>query len=175
MGGQSFKKIVIIIIIIVIGGGIFYIVFPYLNSLNGDNIQKKIIYHQTSNDPTPFIISNKGVNLKVKIADTETEREQGLSGTFGLDDNEGMLFVFEKPDYYRMWMKGMLYSLDIIWLDQNFNIIKILKDVSPSTYPESFGPGTRAQYVLEINSGLSDKYGFVLGDQFKAVDASNDF
>src|SRR5476649_685137 len=38
-----------------------------------------------------------GVSVKVDLALTPSEQEQGLSGRAGLDDNTGMLFVFDKP------------------------------------------------------------------------------
>ncbi len=171
MGGQSLKKIIIIIVIIIVAAGAYYVISPNINFFNGDNVRKRIVYHQSSNDPSPFIIEDNGTKLKVSIADSDGEREQGLSGIFGLDDDQGMLFVFDKPGYYQMWMKGMIFPLDIIWLDSNFNVITIRKNIDPTTFPDTFTSTSPAEYVLEINGGLSDKYGFKVGDQFDALDS----
>lgn len=172
--GQSFKKIILIAALIIIIAGVFAIVYPHLSALHGDAVEKQIILHQTSNDTSAFYIEDKGVKLSVQIAETEGEREQGLSDVNNLSDDQGMLFIFDEPGYYQMWMKDMLFPLDILWLDQNFKVVDIKKELSPSTYPESFGPKSPAKYVLEINSGLSDKYGFAIGDQFSTTEGTPD-
>ncbi len=57
--------------------------------------------------------------LEVQIADTKELRTRGLSWSEKLPYNEGMLFVFDGSGTYSMWMIGMLFNLDIIWLDEN--------------------------------------------------------
>ena len=41
-------------------------------------------------------IQLKGETIRVSVADTPSQREQGLSGRAGLAEDEGMLFVFPK-------------------------------------------------------------------------------
>ena len=38
-----------------------------------------------------------------------------------------MLFIFSQPDFYPFWMKDMKFPIDIIWLDENLQIINIEK------------------------------------------------
>ena len=42
---------------------------------------------------------------------------QGLSERQSLAEDKGMLFLFEKPDHYAFWMKGMEFPLDIIFIN----------------------------------------------------------
>lgn len=95
------------------------------------------------------------VIVPVSIADTDQSREQGLSGTTSLDSNAGKLFVFNSPSVYGFWMKDMNYPLDIIWIDKDFKIIAISKDLKPESYPEVFYPPSEVLYVLEVNGGFS--------------------
>src|SRR3989338_5744277 len=67
----------------------------------------------------------------VEIVDTFILREKGLSGHKPILDNEGMFFVFDKPDNYGFWMKDMQFPIDIIWLNKDLKIIYIEKSVSP--------------------------------------------
>ena len=53
------------------------------------------------------------MKIKVELAITPEARAQGLSGRPSLSENEGVLFVFDKPDKYSFWMKNMNFPLDI--------------------------------------------------------------
>jgi len=103
--------------------------------------------------------------FSVEIAETERARQRGLSGRQELPLDSGLLFIFPKPDYYPFWMKEMNFPIDIIWLDSDKKIVDITANLSPETYPESSRPQNPAQYVLEINAGLSEKLNFKIGDQ----------
>lgn len=97
--------------------------------------------------------------FKVRIADTQEKRAQGLMFVKEMPEYEGMFFIFEKEEIHPFWMKNTLIPLDIIWLDENQNIVFIKKNVLPCKEDpcEVINPGKPARYVLEINAGLVDK------------------
>ncbi len=67
--------------------------------------------------------------LQVYIADTDPRRMRGLmfeTESF-LADDKGMLFVFDEPGNRSMWMKNMQFHLDIIWFNENGNVVSIKK------------------------------------------------
>ncbi len=108
-----------------------------------------------------------GKEIKVDLALTEAQQEQGLSGRKNLDPNTGMLFVFEKSGQYGFWMKDMNFPIDIIWLSEDMKVIYIKGDARPELYPESYGPSAvdgSAKYVLEVVDGFSDKNNLKVGD-----------
>ena len=110
-----------------------------------------------------------GQRIKVDLAATSGERQQGLSGRASLPQGTGLLFVFERPDIYPFWMKDMNFPIDIIWLaplggGNNAKVSYIKKDARPESYPETFTPREEAMYVLEVPAGFSDKYGIGEGD-----------
>jgi len=106
-----------------------------------------------------------GIKLKVELALTEAERGQGLSGRSGLNENEGMLFIFDKPGRYSFWMKNMNFAIDMIWIGEDSKIIYIKKDAKPENYLETYGPDQDAKYVLEVVSGFSEKNNLREGDK----------
>ena len=59
----------------------------------------------------------------------------------------------------------MLFSIDIILITENGEIIYIKKDANPESYPESFGPDTPTKYVLEVVSGFSNEHNLKAGDK----------
>ncbi len=87
--------------------------------------------------------------ITVAIADTHKKRVIGLSGK----EEQSMLFIFPQLDYYGIWMKDMLFSLDIIWIDESFMVVHVERNISPDTYPEIFTPERKALYVLEVPTG----------------------
>lgn len=111
---------------------------------------------------TPQVAINNHI-FNLEIAKTEKEREIGLAKYKNIPQNFGMLFLFEKPDYYSFWMKNMKFPIDIIFIRNN-KIVTIFKNVSPPKSNGEFFPIYRTQKlsdtVLEINAGLSDKYNF---------------
>ena len=102
-----------------------------------------------------IIIGN--VVVKAEIAALLTEKQKGLSSRNFMRKNSGMLFIFSQPDFYPFWMKDMKFPIDIIWLDENLQIINIEKNITPDTFPKKFMPRLPAKYALEINAGWSDK------------------
>ncbi len=106
-----------------------------------------------------------GKLFSVEIADTDVTRERGLSGHKPLLDNEGMIFEFKDSKIYRFWMKDMLFPLDIIWIDENLQIVHIEHSLYPETYPKTFFPPTKSLYVLEISAGQSDLLKIKTGDR----------
>jgi len=104
-------------------------------------------------------------NLSVAIADDNCKTSLGLSGISELKEDEGMLFLFEKLGSHGFWMKNMKFPIDILWLDNNFKVVGMENNVSPDSYPKTFGKGYISMYVLEVPSGYSQKNNIKVGDQ----------
>ena len=92
----------------------------------------------------------------------------GLSETESLPEDNAMFFSFDKPDYYSFWMKNMNFPIDIIFIKDS-TIVTIYENVKPPQDPNGntpiYQPKELSNGVLEINSGLSSKYGFAQGDK----------
>lgn len=108
-----------------------------------------------------------GKTIRVEVARTPEQREQGLSGRTVLPEDTGMLFIFEKPDFYGFWMKKMNFSIDIIWIGRDYKIVDVSADVSPLTFPRTFLPKEPAQFVLEVPSGWVNFNKISVGDPTK--------
>lgn len=109
----------------------------------------------------------KNTCFLVELAKTAAEHTQGLMFRKKLDDNKGMLFIFNDESKVSFWMKNTLISLDMIWLDKNKTVVFIEKNVKPcldSACPP-ITPDKNAMYVLELNAGTCTKLGIALGDK----------
>ena len=102
------------------------------------------------------------IPLVVQIANTEPRRVRGLMFQDQLPFDQGMIFVFNQPGLYPLWMLNMQFSLDMIWFDQDGKVIHIEKDVPPCKTPleiaacQSIVPDGQAIYILEVTSGFVD-------------------
>ena len=109
------------------------------------------------------IIMIDDVPLEVQIADTEPRRVRGLMFQDQLPYDQGMIFVFDKPGLYSLWMLNMQFSLDMMWFDEDGKIVHIEKDVPPCKTPleiatcQSIIPEGQAVYVLEVTSGFIEQ------------------
>ena len=101
------------------------------------------------------------------VADNEATRERGLGGVVSLNDNEGMLFIFDQPNIPNFWMKDMNIPLDMVWIDENKTVVGVADNISTSTYPETFSPTRPILYVLEINSGAAKKLNIISGTKLR--------
>lgn len=114
-------------------------------------------------------VPTSGKKYSLRVADTPELRSQGLSGTDSLPINEGMLFVFKQENHACFWMKGMKYSLDMVWLDQNKKVVNLQANISPSTYPDQnfCSRYKKALYVIELNAGEIENSRIGLGQTLK--------
>ncbi len=106
-----------------------------------------------------------GTVVYVEIADDPIERGKGLSGREGLQEGWGMLFIFEEPGRYSFWMYGMLFPLDIIWIDERGLVVYLVEKAQPCVDKcVSYFPESDALYVLEVRAGFAEEYNVVRGD-----------
>ena len=92
----------------------------------------------------------------VRIAVTDQEQSDGLKNIDKLFDNEGMLFVFDKEDQVSMWMEDTTIPLDVIFIDEDYNVVKVQQGVPKS---KELITSDNTKYVLEVNAGSGIKIG----------------
>ncbi len=114
------------------------------------------------------IVKIDEVETQVNIADSDSERSQGLSGRASLPEGEGLLFIFPDKTSNPFWMKDMNFAIDIIWISDD-KVIGIEKDAKPQPGADGsqlklYFPPSSVSYVLEVPSGFSDRKGINTGD-----------
>jgi len=108
----------------------------------------------------------KGQRFDVEVVSDDATRERGLMFRDSMPADHGMLFTFESAYVQTFWMKNTRIPLDILYFDSNYKLVSVQERVPPcrsdpcAQYP-STGP---AQYVLELNSGMTEKLGAKPGD-----------
>lgn len=106
-------------------------------------------------------ISINGINVTMAIASSDEQRIRGLSGIEKMNENEGMLFLFDKPSKQGFWMNKMNFPIDIIWLNSNNKVVHIEKQLEPCKLFLAcpvYNPEVDSLYVIELRSGFADNH-----------------
>lgn len=98
-----------------------------------------------------------------EIADTEEERSMGLMFREEMTSNHGMLFDFERKRRIQMWMRNTPLSLDMVFLNEKGEVVKITERTTPFS-DAIIDSGEPITHVLEINAGVSRLVGLKVGD-----------
>jgi uncharacterized protein len=110
-------------------------------------------------------ISINNYTLLVDLSITFEQIILGLSNKNSIKENEGMLFVLNPSSRRGFWMKDMKFPIDIIWLNENKEIVNIKKSLEPCvTNCPVYYPDRESKYVLETVAGFADKQNLKVGD-----------
>ena len=104
------------------------------------------------------------------VADTPELHAQGLSGRDYMPPEWGMWFDFGSLRRPSFWMRGMLFPIDIIWIDEGLRVVHVTHeapaphpDATDSSLPRYNAGEARVRYVLEIGAGLARELDIGLG------------
>jgi uncharacterized membrane protein (UPF0127 family) len=107
-----------------------------------------------------------GVTIGLEVARTPEEQALGLMYRQELSDDRGMVFPFSPPRPVSFWMKNVVISLDMVFV-QGGEIVGIAADVPPCAADPcpTYGPGRQVvSYVIELRGGRAAELGLEVGD-----------
>ena len=113
---------------------------------------------------THFPIRTGAVVVRMQVAALPSELEHGLMGRTDLAPDEGMIFVFDRPQQLAFWMRDTPTALDVGY----FNPDGTLAEVYPM-YPRDErtvqSRSHQMQYALEMNLGWFSAHHLRVGDR----------
>lgn len=124
-----------------------------------------ILFFSYSLHAEPLLIttSEKQYHFDVEVADTPEKSIRGLMFRPYLPENAGMIFISPQDQVWAIWMKNTLIPLDILFFDRTGRITKIMPNAIPLDLT-SLSSDEPVAGALEINGGISQKYGISPGD-----------
>jgi uncharacterized protein len=105
--------------------------------------------------PVDAVIIRNGESsypFTVWVADTDARRLQGLMYQDELDDDCGMLFLFDQPTRPAMWMKDTTIPLDFLFISADGKIISMACDQPPDS-TLTIQPELEVTGILELPGG----------------------
>ncbi len=114
------------------------------------------------------LVAETGAGEKVfsiEVADDPVERQRGLMFRRSMEDDRGMLFIFEDSSRRGFWMQNTPLPLDLLFIGEDGRVRAIAKGEPFST--DSIAPPVRSQFVLELKAGTAQKAGIEVGDRLR--------
>jgi uncharacterized membrane protein (UPF0127 family) len=167
------RRIIAIVLLVALALWLVFTAFP-----NGTTSKSKGQQAKGSNNIEPTfrkeaelaILDSSGVDtilfLDIELAESMPEIQYGMMYRKSMEPQTGMLFIMGEQRRQSFYMKNTYVSLDIIYINDNMEIVSIQKNAVPldeSSLP-SEGP---ASLVLEIKGGLSDQLGLKTGQMIR--------
>jgi len=128
----------------------------------------RTVYASDQPQELPVIGLNAGIHLiQAQVANTPEQRHMGLMYRRALAANEGMLFIFDRPQQQCFWMKDTLLPLSAAFLADDGSIVNIEKmepealEIHCSTKP--------VRFVLEMNQGWFAARGIAAGARIQGA------
>ena len=106
------------------------------------------------------IIESSGINclaLNIYLAETSTQRAQGLMFIEQMDEMEGMLFTYPEPVGMTMWMKNTYIALDMLFIRLDGSISNIARNTTPLS-TSRISSSEPVPMVLELNAGFTERW-----------------
>lgn len=157
---KNLKYFVIFTMGILVVGFTYLITFPdtfqkdesvlpeHLEELNDNDILEKQIGNEV---------------FQLEVATSIEKRIQGLMGRSSMGKNQGMIFIFEDSAPRIFHMRNVEFSLDMIFLNEEFRVVKIHKSTKINQEEELYASELPAQYVIELLGGSADRVGLSEG------------
>ncbi len=111
-----------------------------------------VVHFKASADADEYISS-----VDVAVAESQIARQEGLMNVYELPQDNGMIFVFEQQQELSFWMANTPLSLDIIFVNQDFEIVRIHSNTPPHSQ-QQFRSGYPAIYAVEVNAGYTARH-----------------
>jgi uncharacterized protein len=128
----------------------------------------KAVAPLTQELPITAEIEFRGKKIQLEVARTPEQQQIGLMNRKSLEDDRGMVFLFDPPRPTRFWMKNTLISLDMVFV-RNGIVKSIEADVPPckaDPCPTYGSAVTEIDQVIELRGGRARELGLKAGDRF---------
>ena len=109
------------------------------------------------------------ISMKInKIFTTPHEIQQGLMYIKKLPNYYGALFCMPHKKIYKFWMKNTYVYLDMIFLDEFFTVVGLIKNAKPLD-EKTYYVKKSSLYIIEVKSGFIDKKNISIGDTIHPI------
>jgi uncharacterized membrane protein (UPF0127 family) len=160
---KSFKPLIVKIGIVTIAI-VIALIFILNNCQDEDSTMHYYTFKKEGELTFVDTLGNPIIKIDIEIADNDYERQLGLMNRRSMEQMQGMLFIFPQQRYQSFWMLNTMFSLDILFINNDKEIVTIHKNTTPLS-EESYPSSEPAIYVVEVNAGFCDKHGINLGDK----------
>jgi len=169
----NYGRFVLVAVLILIAG--YFLITQFLGKGGSRELvttnttpKKEVPEPQFKKQGELTFLSGKGKKeirkIDIEIASSDSSRTYGLMFRKSMDDTKGMLFIFDEAGPQSFWMKNTIMSLDMLFVNEDKEIVKIHKNTKPYS-TDSYPSVKPSMYVVEVTAGFTEKYGIKEGDR----------
>ena len=123
--------------------------------------QTEAIYMPTA--PLTIVTQAGEITIMAEVADDPEETATGLMFREGIAADAGMIFDFGVPREANMWMKNVPFSIDMLFLGEDGEVLTIVSHVQANS-ERRINPGFAVNGVVELAAGQAKAFGIAPGD-----------
>ena len=101
--------------------------------------------------------------IDIEIVEDTYHRTMGLMHRRQMDENRGMLFIFDMTDMLSFWMKNTHIPLDMAFVNSSMKIVNIHENTEPLR-EENYKSTAPSLYCVEVNAFFCREHGIQPGD-----------
>ncbi len=109
-------------------------------------------------------------SVRVALAQTDQERNTGLMDVRHMPFDTGMYFIFENEEPRSFWMANTPLSLDILFVNRQYRIVRIHTRTVPFS-ERQIRSELPAMYTLEVNAGFVSEHDIREGMYVRLVES----
>lgn len=118
-----------------------------------------------------YVNNSEGDELhyKCRVAESEDDKRKGLQNVDSIEKDEGMLFVYDKPQKLSFWMKDTKIPLTVCFISKDLEVLSVF-DAVP--FDETPMIENDAMYVLEVSGGedIDEGDDITIGESIEDLD-----
>ncbi|MDP2656515.1 MAG: DUF192 domain-containing protein [bacterium] len=138
---------------------------PYSLTPDGAGDSLDVSSTDSPDDFKEIPITIADIPMTVEVADTRAKQEKGLVGRDAPPRGHGMLYVLSNPSRYSYSAEGMIFDVDLIWINDSRLVVDMKAEISSQSVPDTFEPNVPINYILEVPAGFIQRNGIQLGDE----------
>ena len=116
----------------------------------------KKLYYVFINYKEYYSINKLHLDL-VKVKSNKDKNKGLMYRKKQLKKNEGMLFIYSKPQKIKMWMKNTYIPLDVLFLDNKMKVVDFKENLKPHDVNTNHISKIKCKYAIELNGGSIKK------------------
>jgi uncharacterized membrane protein (UPF0127 family) len=140
----------------------------------GDLLRPEDAARAFADAPRAVVKMPNGRSVVAVVADTPERTMYGYMFRREVKDDEGMVFVYPEAGMHPFWMKNTLVPLDIIWMDEAFEVLHV--ETAPPCKADpcpSYGTPRISRYTLELKAGSAARDRLRVGDRLSIAFAGD--
>lgn len=108
-------------------------------------------------------IGNK--TFRLHAPQTELGRQTGLAAFPSLAEDEGMILRGMPEGIQSVWMKGMRYDIDVIWVNKAHQVVYMVQGMSRADQTSIYHnpPNQPSLFIIELPNDSCNKYQISIG------------